>query len=609
MARHRGQGAFEYILMLSGVLLVVITIVYMMQGSLAQADNTLDAQMKSAGIALDPSFYTPGAKPQFLPSTPADGFGSTTRPNISALITVKDTQLYELKYNWNGANYSAYDSSLVLAMNFDDNAAAGDTAGKLADLSQYGNNGAVYGNTVALLHMDDNSGTKVLDESRFANNGTCYNMNGGPGVTACNWTTGKNGPGIAFDAVDDHLSLPASASLDVDAEGSLEMWVNAVNGPSDSKYHRLAVAVWSDGSQWLFSKGYDDVTAPNTLYWYEIPTNNNIQAGSAALSPNSWHHVCYTWKVGGYMTVYVDGVSRGSSGALLAVRSRTLSSLNVGQRWNGSIDEVGIYNRLLPSGEVLAQYNAGKAKHANWDPNGKWNGAMKFDGIDDQVVIPNSASVNITGNITVSAWTKKEQMPCTTNPGPPITYPGCHDQPVIVKGDSTYTSASTPYSLTWGWGNDFYFRLWAKDGTSMGVSVPGGVSNADAWHYVAGTFDGTDLRVYVDGALAATSSYPGKRIAFSNSNAYLGRLPNGYLYQGAIDEPRIWNRALPASEVNMQYRSNLYKYNPNAWLFEYRNDALTYGTYNYTVYASGGYRKDGSSETRTVKYCQLAWPC
>jgi len=188
MTPRRGQGAFEYILMLSGVLLVVITITYMLQGSLAQADNTLDAQLKSAGIALDPSYYVPGVKPQFIPSTPADGTGSTTRPNITAAITVKEAALNALIFNWNGNNYSMYDSSLAKALNFEDSALLGENGSFAIDISTYALNCTAIGkaNTTVLLRMDEGSGTVVRD---ISSNGINGNIVGGETGTADSGTS------------------------------------------------------------------------------------------------------------------------------------------------------------------------------------------------------------------------------------------------------------------------------------------------------------------------------------------------------------------------------------------------------------------------------------
>jgi len=51
----RGQGAFEYILMLSGVLLIVILIIFILQGTLSGTNNTLGAQQNTynASVSVD----------------------------------------------------------------------------------------------------------------------------------------------------------------------------------------------------------------------------------------------------------------------------------------------------------------------------------------------------------------------------------------------------------------------------------------------------------------------------------------------------------------------------------------------------------------------------
>jgi len=70
------------------------------------------------------------------------------------------------------------------------------------------------------------------------------------------------------------------------------------------------------------------------------------------------------------------------------------------------------------------------------------------------------------------------------------------------------------------------------------------------WHHVAGTFDGNQLRLYVDGSLADSMDYTGA-IATSTYPVNIGRnsQETGRLYEGAIDEVRIYNRALSEGEI------------------------------------------------------------
>jgi len=494
MARHRGQGAFEYILMLSGVLLVVITITYMMQGSLAQADNTLDAQMKSAGIALDPSYYVPGVKPQFMPSSPADGSGSTTRPNISAAITVKDAALNSLQFNWNGTNYTVYDSSLVLALNFDNIQTIGENATKAVDVSAYGNNGAI-----ANLLIDD---FEDGDYSGWAQSCTYVPaLSMAPGYLSNHsfMITSSNGGCMIkyFPVVSgDIITYAMKGNC-----GTPCIWVNS------NCYQTAPVCVASNG-------------------W-------NICRQTATSTGNAAMH----FYPSGYCNV--DHITKGA----------------------------------IPV-------------------DGKYGTGLKFDGFDDWIEMPSTPSIKTsTSAITVEAWVR---------PTPPHLdgYGGIYNH-VNGRGNSRILLANDGRPLA-----EVHIG-----GTNLEVYGPTVASNQ--WSHVAYVYNSTHEKFYVNGV--AGTAYPKTGVINTGNNKPTvgwGYSTHAYYhFNGSIDAVRVWNRSLSADEIEMHYRTNLYKYTPNVWLFDYRNEALAYGTYNYTLYTSGGYRKEGASETRTVRYCQVPWPC
>ncbi len=92
-------------------------------------------------------------------------------------------------------------------------------------------------------------------------------------------------------------------------------------------------------------------------------------------------------------------------------------------------------------------------------------------------------------------------------------------------------------------------------GNAGGTSwVSGGAISTETWYFIVGTYDGTNVRIYVDGELK------GGPTALSNSNGDNGvSLIASYnsggdeLFHGLIDEVRIYNRALTASEVKALY--------------------------------------------------------
>jgi hypothetical protein len=86
----------------------------------------------------------------------------------------------------------------------------------------------------------------------------------------------------------------------------------------------------------------------------------------------------------------------------------------------------------------------------------------------------------------------------------------------------------------------------------------------NAWHHVAGTFDGAKVRLYVDGRQvgAATSVPAGTTIAYplAEGGGAIGGYPDracGLSLRGDIDTVRIWNQALPIDLYWALFRSLL----------------------------------------------------
>ncbi len=77
-----------------------------------------------------------------------------------------------------------------------------------------------------------------------------------------------------------------------------------------------------------------------------------------------------------------------------------------------------------------------------------------------------------------------------------------------------------------------------------------------AWHHCAGTFDGTTMRVYLDGAVAGSLDRPGKIALDPNGPAFIGSISGtGEHYQGRLDDLRIYSKALTPEEVAALYRN------------------------------------------------------
>ena len=92
----------------------------------------------------------------------------------------------------------------------------------------------------------------------------------------------------------------------------------------------------------------------------------------------------------------------------------------------------------------------------------------------------------------------------------------------------------------------------SKDGTSLTSETGDTTISAGTWYHVCGVYNGTDIRVYVDGLLdnASPTSLTGNIHDDTTANFCVGADSAGnYPFDGLIDEVIVWNTALTAAEV------------------------------------------------------------
>ncbi len=155
--------------------------------------------------------------------------------------------------------------------------------------------------------------------------------------------------------------------------------------------------------------------------------------------------------------------------------------------------------------------------------------ALSFDGVNDYVDLGNNAAFDITGQITLSAWVKPEDAGN-----------GEHN-PFVTKGDHTY-------AIKHASSNAIQFFIYDAGWHTADVKVDS-TFNGD-WHHVLGTYDGNEVKTYVDGILGATVAHKGSiQVQTHNASIATNSEETDRFYYGVIDEVRIYNRALSASEI------------------------------------------------------------
>lgn len=211
---------------------------------------------------------------------------------------------------------------------------------------------------------------RALDASPSRNDGTITNMS-----TSTSAVQGILGQALKFDGVDDYVNVgdPANGSLDFDVTNpfSISAWVNRSQKGSTVGivYKRTSV-----------SSGYDlSINGPNDNLILNIGDNFSInfrmsnEAASAVPNIDQWYHVVTTYDGSGSssgINMYVDGVKQSQTnsfdnlggGSTLSADPFTIGARESGtsRQFNGRIDEVRVYNRVLSDSEVHQLYRANR---------------------------------------------------------------------------------------------------------------------------------------------------------------------------------------------------------------------------------------------------------
>ncbi|MEK6849846.1 MAG: LamG domain-containing protein, partial [Nanoarchaeota archaeon] len=177
----------------------------------------------------------------------------------------------------------------------------------------------------------------------------------------------------------------------------------------------------------------------------------------------------------------------------------------------------------------------------DWNNSGIIGGTYIYDGTNDYINVPDSSSLDVTGDITVSAWVLHE----TTS----------YDawEAIVTKGDTAYRlhlcgdTAYCPGGAT----NGFNFEMTGVSGSAASSTV---VPAHHVWYFVVGTYDGTESKLYVNGSLVATQTRSGS-ISANSAAVQIGANAEAASrnWKGAIDGVQIFNRSLNASEILAMY--------------------------------------------------------
>ena len=328
----------------------------------------------------------------------------------------------------------------------------------------------------------------------------------------------------------------------------------------------------------------------------------------------AWHHITMSYDQNGSAKVFVDGTESGSFSNQKTEITSEAKSLLIGRGTNGYIDEVKIYNKALNAEEIAIDFNswatssfhsevkdmnsAGTIQGIQWDVLfgskqlealnsdvnliGWWkfndedsnavnvqcdnNSALDgllaegadlngtgwddtnagfFDGVDDYVEIGDITSTENINQLTVTAWVKTR----ASNSDAARTH--------IVSDEGQ--SITDTFGLWWETDEDIEFHVWTGDGDAQAEFGDGFLNEPNVWKHLVGTYDGSTIRVYVNAVEGQTSANLTGTTLDGTAALRIGKrsTDDSGLWNGQIDEVRIYSRTLTLSEIHTLYAAGL----------------------------------------------------
>ena len=337
-----------------------------------------------------------------------------------------------------------------------------------------------------------------------------------------------------------------ASTLSVTGDWSVSLWVN-----SNSTSYQSPIQLSSQQND-------------STIFLYEHPGGASAKwgfydgatalTGLTALNTGQWYHLVVT-KSGTTYTLFLNGTQE-SQGTLANIN---IDDFLIGRRnynnfyMDGKIDAVAIFDYALSESQVTTLYGTGSAignpmalpsPPIAYYPLGTsaWNGQYLaennaigdyvFDFSSD-VINTNSLGISGANSRTISCWFNADS---TSN------------QNIIGFG-----AASQGNNFTIAiYNSNIFAHTWNTGG--VGGDLSGSAVTAGKWHLAVMTYDGTNLKISLDGGTYATTT------ASLNTTNSIFKIGSSYytawnLFSGKISNTKVWNTDLSQAEVTTLYNN------------------------------------------------------
>ena len=171
--------------------------------------------------------------------------------------------------------------------------------------------------------------------------------------------------------------------------------------------------------------------------------------------------------------------------------------------------------------------------------------AISFNGTDQYIEASGVTSLNGLSTMSFSLWVKAASGAQADN-----------YSTILTIADSTTNQGQIIFSQA-DTANNFNFYVRTSSGYGTPATTGTGFFNGN-WRHVAGTYDGANLKLYLDGTQVSSVSRTGNLIT-ATGELYLSRSYNSLqnFFNGELDEVAVWDSALSSCDIKGIYEGSI----------------------------------------------------
>jgi len=174
--------------------------------------------------------------------------------------------------------------------------------------------------------------------------------------------------------------------------------------------------------------------------------------------------------------------------------------------------------------------------------DGKFGKAIKLNGSTQCVEIEDNDTLDLVDGVTMMCW---------------FYWGGAGDgwQTFFSKGPMSGTNEN--YALFTNTGSGYFHFILTPKGARLNTDSPNGVTKKEEWQFVAATWDGNDLKIYLDGEYIKEAVVPGDTTPNDSTLRLANREASPHWWMGMLDEMALFNRALDENELESIMKNGL----------------------------------------------------